>query len=511
MDRSEGAPGRIGRGPLFAPLPTLLLLAWALLFAFLFHHEVLGYALVGHDTYPIIRAARVESLGDFASTFTEELMDGRYPEGHFYRPLLNLSFALDHALYGLRPWGYHLTDLLLLALAAFSLPWIAGRSGRTIGLAGFAATFLFLAHPVHLNILPVAARRADMLALLFTICALLSSGRTGRLGRWAPAVFAFLAAGSKETGAIAPLLLFARALLFPAVEGKLHVRAAVRSAALPAAAVLLLLLARQGVIGGLGGHASLSLDTLLRRAPLLFLQIERYTAAPFLSARPIFGSPWAGPLLFALLALGSALLLRRGPDRAVALLAWIWIVLAGAVHVLSLSYSPWYALHAVAPFALLSGVLLDAGLRTLFGSGRGAVRAASTLLVLAILSSAALNTRNTPLFAFHPEWKDASRKVERFLGGLEEQIRRTPPGTTVDAPGLPFLLRYRTGSPIGIVAPLADYSVQAWAELVFPGRDIRVARNVPPPGPPRSGEILVVVSPDGPPGRSPLDGAPPRR
>ncbi|RPJ41411.1 MAG: hypothetical protein EHM19_11990, partial [Candidatus Latescibacterota bacterium] len=117
-DRVGSVSARAGRRGAFRGAPALLLFAGALLVAILFYHEVFGYSLLGHDTYPIIRAARIESAADVAGTFTEELMDGAYPEGHFYRPVLNLSFALDHAVYRLRPAGFHATDLLPVALDA---------------------------------------------------------------------------------------------------------------------------------------------------------------------------------------------------------------------------------------------------------------------------------------------------------------------------------------------------------------------------------------------------------
>ena len=69
---------------------------------------------VGHDNYPILIASRIRSWADFVGTFTEPLMDGRYA-GEFYRPLLNLSFAVDHALWGTAAWGFQLTNAILFA------------------------------------------------------------------------------------------------------------------------------------------------------------------------------------------------------------------------------------------------------------------------------------------------------------------------------------------------------------------------------------------------------------
>ena len=70
---------------------------------------------VGLDTYPIIVSSRIKSFGDLVGTFTETLMDGRYP-WDFYRPLLNASIALDYAIWGLNAVGYQLTNALLHVL-----------------------------------------------------------------------------------------------------------------------------------------------------------------------------------------------------------------------------------------------------------------------------------------------------------------------------------------------------------------------------------------------------------
>ena len=56
--------------------------------------------------------------------------------GH-YQPLTWLSFAADHALWGMRPAGYHLTSLLLHAACAGAGYLIIGRLlGPTVVLAG---------------------------------------------------------------------------------------------------------------------------------------------------------------------------------------------------------------------------------------------------------------------------------------------------------------------------------------------------------------------------------------
>ncbi|KAM8822150.1 protein O-mannosyl-transferase TMTC2-like isoform 1-T1 [Synchiropus picturatus] len=89
-----------------------------------------------------------------------------------FRPLCTLSFRLNYALHHLRPWGYHLTNLLLHGLVtalftAFARPLLGG--GPWTLLAGL----LFASHPVHSEAVAGVVGRADVGAALFFLLSLL--------------------------------------------------------------------------------------------------------------------------------------------------------------------------------------------------------------------------------------------------------------------------------------------------------------------------------------------------
>ena len=63
-------------------------------------------------------ASAIGSAADVLGAFSDELMGGRYPDGRFYRPLVHLSFGLDHAIGGLEPSQYSRTDISILAATA---------------------------------------------------------------------------------------------------------------------------------------------------------------------------------------------------------------------------------------------------------------------------------------------------------------------------------------------------------------------------------------------------------
>ena len=128
--------------------------------------------LLGYDAYPLIASSQMEGLGDIWRILSMELMDGRYPDGHFHRPLVQLSFALDRTLHGLEPKGYHLTNLIACATSGVL---IFGLARRVTGIGIWSACLaglIFVAHPLQAEVLPFAARRADNLALCLILAVL---------------------------------------------------------------------------------------------------------------------------------------------------------------------------------------------------------------------------------------------------------------------------------------------------------------------------------------------------
>ena len=67
-----------------------------------------------------------------------------------YRPLTALTFRLNYALHGLRPWGYHAVNVVLHMLVTA----LFGYFCRVVVFRGcsdlaFLAMMLFASHPVH--------------------------------------------------------------------------------------------------------------------------------------------------------------------------------------------------------------------------------------------------------------------------------------------------------------------------------------------------------------------------
>jgi len=86
--------------------------------------------------------------------------DGR---GTLWRPLTTLTFALDYALYGAAPFGFHVVNVGLHALVSVLVLVVFARAGVASGVA-FAAAALFASHPVHTEAVANVVGRAELLA-----------------------------------------------------------------------------------------------------------------------------------------------------------------------------------------------------------------------------------------------------------------------------------------------------------------------------------------------------------
>src|SRR5213593_394685 len=104
--------------------------------------------------------------------------------GH-YIPLTWMTLGLDYLLWGMKPFGYHLTNLLLhtanavvfyfLArrLLELALPGPGARGQASLALSAGGAALLFAIHPLRVESVAWATERRDVLSGLFYLSAIL--------------------------------------------------------------------------------------------------------------------------------------------------------------------------------------------------------------------------------------------------------------------------------------------------------------------------------------------------
>ncbi len=88
--------------------------------------------------------------------------------GCMWGPLTWLSHMLDCQLYGLRPWGHHLTNILLHAATTIILFLVLRRMTGDLWPSAFVAA-LFAVHPLHVESVAWVAERKGLLSGLFFV------------------------------------------------------------------------------------------------------------------------------------------------------------------------------------------------------------------------------------------------------------------------------------------------------------------------------------------------------
>lgn len=187
------------------------------LLAIIAHIESLGYWFVAVDAPKLILSSRIENWNDAIKIFTQPLMhETAFPEiGLFYRPLASLSYSFDYWVWGVDPFGYHLTNLLLQGVAVVMVAVVVGELVRD-AVVGQLTAVLFAVHPLTAEVVPATPRRHDILMLIFLLVSLAlfvrsqrhETARASYLSVGGSLVAYVFALGSKEPALVVPVLVF---------------------------------------------------------------------------------------------------------------------------------------------------------------------------------------------------------------------------------------------------------------------------------------------------------------
>lgn len=450
-----------------------------------------SYGLLGMDSYPIILTSRVQSLADLWGNFSESLMDGFYTAA-FYRPLLNFSFAFDHALWGLSAPGYQLSNVLCYAACALALyVFLISRPASSVAgvppprssspAYALAGVVFFLFHPLQFEVVPFPPRRPELMCSAFILLALAAEARSGWRFRVLGGAATLLSLASKETAVILPALVFLRVLVYPenghgeSLRGR-WLRAG-RRAALAAVPVVLYLVARFAALGGLGGRGPIAPAKALEVFPQFLGTLLRTVTSP-----AAIGS-WqlAGVWLLLLLPLVIAALWRRGAGRR----RWLpdvafaagWLILLAIIYTLSRRLSPWYVVVAIPAFSIaLAGICEGYGRWLRRGPALRAAGAAGLAGVVLLISLSQL--RWSPVLRSYPLWRRATVADNQLLERFDRLLEQTEAGSVTSILEERKKIKGKGKAKMfrGVVLQ-SHYSLDAWAALRHPDREVRVLKN----------------------------------
>ena len=238
--------------------------------------QTLDRFFTGGDGLALIYSAQINSASDLLRVLSSPLMDrtALAEEMPYYRPVSALSYSLDVVIWKLTPVGYHLTNLIVHIAASTAFFFLLHRTnGKQNEVASWIGITLFLLHPILLEIVPIIARRQDMLATLFIAISLLFVHRLlfeAKLSIFEVgllAICSLFAIGAKELGIVLLPLTFVYVIYYRItnISGYSNKKAGtvILAVSLP---IIMFILARFYVLGGLGGLGnSLTIGNMLYR------------------------------------------------------------------------------------------------------------------------------------------------------------------------------------------------------------------------------------------------------
>ena len=140
-----------------APTPTALLLTG--LVGALVYLPTIFFEFAFDDRARLVENPSIRSLGFMLSYFSEP----GWP-GDLYRPLEPLSFALTHALFGLNPLPYHLTNVALHGAVCVAL--LLALSAVYSTRVALIAAILFAVHGAHVEAVSSIGYRTELMGAL---------------------------------------------------------------------------------------------------------------------------------------------------------------------------------------------------------------------------------------------------------------------------------------------------------------------------------------------------------
>ena len=116
-----------------------------------------------------------KGLSSINKIFSQSYYSNNVDLGFGYRPIVLLSFAIEHQFLGESAKTSHFVNLILYAIAVLLLfKLLLGYTGEKEILLAFLATLLFAVHPIHAEVVASIKNRDEILAFLFLMLSALS-------------------------------------------------------------------------------------------------------------------------------------------------------------------------------------------------------------------------------------------------------------------------------------------------------------------------------------------------
>lgn len=425
--RDAGAAGARRRA---APYRPDLLVYGALVVAvFVLYRAAFGVGFLNED-FTWLWRCRLLPPTTVWRLLTRDVMGGLYS----WRPVVQLSFGLNEAAWGMHVFGYRLAVLAWQALGAGLVYAIVTRLAGA--LRGALAAVFFSVHPIHVESLSwTCARGAPiatallLLALYGCVAARHDGARSGRALAWILIPFA-VAMATLETSIVFVGLLLAADVLLPAPQWRAAPRLRVYAGLSAVAAGYLWLRHASSPASTTMGMVGLDARWPLSAAGVVVFALHKLLAVAAMLLT-LDGQPeWRTAALVAAVALAVGLCWWRG--RALGLWGLAWIVVAGAPFTLGLLGPAPRHLHlASVGFGLLCADLVATGTELVARRQRQlALVCATGLMVLWLGRMASMIDQQAAVFV------ERGRLAGALLADLRRLVPQPRPGSELAFYGL---------------------------------------------------------------------------
>jgi len=209
-------------------VPRLVIYVFFLFISLALYSHSLHNSFVIDDDVLLVNNQYIRNLRFIPKLFTTgafHFRSGRNPHaGGYYRPLQTLSYAFEYIFWGLNPFGYHLTNILihsLISLLVFLLITFLFKDS----LLAIVSASLFCVHPIQVSLAAFISARGHLLEAMFILLSLIAFIRYSinrrKTGYILSLLLLVLALLSWEGGLLFPLLIVGCMLFLPLPKKKI--------------------------------------------------------------------------------------------------------------------------------------------------------------------------------------------------------------------------------------------------------------------------------------------------
>lgn len=307
-----------------------LILFLFIIFSFTVYFNSLNNGFVLDDKDLIIENAYIRNPQLFPKIFISNIYRfSAEKQSNYYRPAQILTYALDYSIWKLKPFGYHLTNILLHAINSYLLYLMLIALFASSRLA-LASSLLYCVCPIHLSAVAYISGRADILAGIFMLASIIKflkwANYRGKKQYIASIIFFLLALLSRESALLLPFLIILTSFFTPKTKAILF------SIFGFFITEILYIISRVFIFGSLewpqGMPVSFSFMAInalnaFEKYVILFIfpwPLYPMRVTPFINSLPIYSI-----ILFLCLAL-LAIILILNDKKKIALFSFLWIV-----------------------------------------------------------------------------------------------------------------------------------------------------------------------------------------